>query len=77
MDKASVQTLEAALAKGQPIIASVKTDITGGAHAVVVDAIRDGKVSIRDPYPPGVGSSYAVSIADFQAAFTGRAVLPP
>jgi hypothetical protein len=76
VDKATVQTLETALAKGDPVIASVKTDITGGAHAVVVDAIRDGKVYIRDPYPPGVGSSYAVSIEDFKAAFTGRAVLP-
>jgi hypothetical protein len=75
VDKASLQTLEEALSRG-PLIASVKTDVTGGAHALVVDSIKDGKVFVRDPYPPGAGASYAVAVADFLKAFTGRAVLP-
>lgn len=73
---ATVDTLKTALARGEPVIASVRTDVTGGAHALVVDAIRDGKVYIRDPYPPGAGASYAVTVEQFAAAFTGRAVVP-
>jgi Peptidase C39 family len=74
--EATIRTLENALERG-PLIALVRTDVTGGAHALVVDAIRDGKVYIRDPYPPGAGASYAVDLADFQKAWTGCAVLPP
>ncbi len=74
-DKATIQTLEEALSRG-PVIASVRTEVTGGAHALVVDSIKDGKVFIRDPFPPGAGASYAVDVEAFKAAFTGRAVLP-
>jgi hypothetical protein len=72
-DKLGFDALETAVAKN-PVVVSIKTDATGGAHALVVDAIKDGKVFLRDSLPVGIGSSYAVSIEDFMKAWTGKAV---
>ena len=49
----------------------------GGAesHAIVVDSISNGTAFIRDPWPPGAGSSYSIPSADLQKAMTGRGVL--
>lgn len=76
VDGLNLAGLETALGGGQSVIVSVRTELTGGAHALVVDAVRDGKVFVRDPYPPGMGASYAIAADVFAAAMTGRAVIP-
>jgi hypothetical protein len=72
-DKLGFDALETAVKKN-PVVVSIKTEATGGAHALVVDAIKDGKVFLRDSLPVGVGASYAVSIEDFMKSWTGKAV---
>jgi len=46
-------------------------------HTVVVDAIGGGRVQIRDPWPPQLGSAYALPTRGFAAIWTGAAVVFP
>lgn len=48
---------------------------SGGVHAVVVDSVNNGRVFIRDPWPPGTGSSYSVPVSNFGDSITGKAVI--
>ncbi len=62
--------------------ATVSIRALGARHAVMVDDIRKGLVSIRDPWPVGKGSAYKISIDDFVNLFdngngTGRALTIP
>jgi hypothetical protein len=50
----------------QRAIVSVKRVRTNFGHALIIDAIIDGEVRLRDPLPLGIGRSYAVSIEDFK-----------
>lgn len=68
--------LQSATQKNSAVV-SIRSPTTGGAHAVVVDGFEDGFVLIRDPWPPGLGSAYKLPIADFEAAYTGKAVTLP
>ena len=54
-------------------IVSVATD-EFGAHAVLVEKIKNGAVFIRDPLPMNAGSSYSVSIEDFTRYFNYKFV---
>jgi ABC-type bacteriocin/lantibiotic exporter with double-glycine peptidase domain len=69
--------LEQALANGNKVIAG--TNIPGmGPHAMVVDAIQDGKVFLRNPSPVGIGDSLGLKIKDFQDIWkSGRNVVIP
>lgn len=44
-------------------------------HAVVIDSVGGERVFIRDPWPPGVGSSYFFPVSDFIDSITGKAVV--
>lgn len=70
---ASVATLQEGLQSGKSAI--VGLEVPGfGRHAVVLDELAGGRAFIRDPFPVGVGSSFSLSIKDFQFVFSGRAV---
>ncbi|WP_345304558.1 hypothetical protein [Lysobacter hankyongensis] len=45
------------------------------SHAIVLDGISDGMAYIRDPWPNGMGSSYAIPVDHLERAMTGRAVV--
>lgn len=49
--------------------------VQGPGHAVVVDAVEEGGVLIRDPWNVGIGAAYRVTSTVFQSWWTGRAVL--
>ncbi|WP_128330259.1 hypothetical protein [Apibacter sp. HY039] len=40
-----------------------------GAHAIVVDKIKNGRVYVRDPLPQFQGSSYSIFLEDFEEVF--------
>jgi hypothetical protein len=63
-------SLVTSLGKGSSAIAGISTMF--GGHAVVVDAIENGMVYIRDP----LGSAYSVSEAVFQAQWKFGALVP-
>jgi filamentous hemagglutinin len=56
------------------VILNVRTE-TGGYHAIVVDAVKNGQVYIRDPWPAGTGSSYSVPVGALQSVMTGKGVV--
>jgi hypothetical protein len=62
------------LGKDSKAIVSV-THPTKGRHAVIVDAIEEGKVIIRDPLPLNFGSAYSVTLEDFKKLFNKRVVI--
>ena len=66
--------LQSSLAKGDTNIVSVWQG-GGNSHAIVVDAIVDGRAYIRDPWPQIDGSSYSMSFDDLKSAMTGRGVV--
>lgn len=49
----------------------------GQWHTVVVDKVGGGQVQIRDPWPPQLGSAYALSTQSFTSIWTGSAVVFP
>lgn len=57
--------------KGQRAIVSVSTD-EFGPHALLVDKIENGRVFIRDPEPKNFGSSYSVSLEDFETVYNDK-----
>ncbi|XZF16151.1 SpvB/TcaC N-terminal domain-containing protein [Chitinophagaceae bacterium MMS25-I14] len=69
----SISEMQEALNSGNRVIGSVN-DGRGG-HAVVIDAISDGSVTVRDPLPVGQGSVYSVPIEVFSRANTGTVVI--
>lgn len=67
-------TLQKALAsKNKKAIVSLWSD-DFGAHAAIVDKIKDGRVYLRDPLPLYQGSCYSVSILDFEKVFNDKFV---
>lgn len=73
--KLSLDELRVATSIG-PAMISIKTPITGtSSHAVIVDAVSDNYVLIRDPLPQGEGSAYKITHATFQQAWKGKAVI--
>ena len=65
--------LEKIMNEGHIAIASVYTN--NGLHAVLIDAIENGMVILRDPLPIQVGSSYSLGVFDFEKLFYKRAVI--
>jgi len=59
---------------GDKAIVSIYTEGLGH-HAVLLDDIIDGRVIIRDPLPINQGSSYSVSIQEFEKLFKKNAVI--
>ncbi|GLQ91262.1 hemagglutinin repeat-containing protein [Dyella acidisoli] len=70
---ATADSIAAETAAGSTAIVNVKTG-AGSIHAVVVDEISGGMAFIRDPWPPGVGSSYSVPVSALDKSMTGQAV---
>ncbi len=80
----TIEELEAAIGSGNSAIAAIHPTLpleglrAEGLHTVVVDAIRDGRVFIRDPLPVREGQAYSVSVSDFTSAWEGgKAVIFP
>jgi ABC-type bacteriocin/lantibiotic exporter with double-glycine peptidase domain len=71
---AGAQSVSSATQNGSTVIVNVKSPL-GDIHAVVVDSVVDGRVYIRDPWPPGTGSAYSVSAESFNNSMTGSAVI--
>lgn len=70
---ATLAALEEGLSGGRSAV--IGLEVPGlGRHAVVLDRISEGRAFIRDPLPVNVGSSFSVSVQDFQFIFRGRAV---
>ena len=44
-------------------------------HAVLLEKIENGNVFLRDPLPLNQGSSYSISIEDFNKIFNDKAVI--
>jgi hypothetical protein len=64
------------LQDGDKAVVSISTE-EFGSHAVLIDKIENSKVIIRDPLPKDVGSSYSVSLEDFDRIFKKKAVITP
>jgi ABC-type bacteriocin/lantibiotic exporter with double-glycine peptidase domain len=62
------------LKEGDKAIVSIGTDQFGN-HAVVLEKVENGKVFLRDPLPRNRGTSYTISIEDFEIVFKERAVI--
>ena len=63
----TIDQLEIALSDGRSAIVSVNNG--NGGHAIIVDGINNGQVTIRDPLPIGKGSSYTISTSEFETAW--------
>lgn len=72
VENIGVQGVKSATQDGATVIVNVRTK-SGSVHAVVIDSVNDGRVFIRDPWPPGTGSSYSVPVRDFSGSITGKA----
>ncbi|GAB3544862.1 hypothetical protein GCM10027343_20650 [Noviherbaspirillum agri] len=70
----TTESITAATNRGASVIVNVTTE-TGGVHAIVVDSVKDGMAYIRDPWPLGTGSSYAVPINSLESVLTGKGVV--
>ncbi|MGM5630267.1 cysteine peptidase family C39 domain-containing protein [Apibacter raozihei] len=68
-DKISVNALEKVMKTGnkKAVVSVWHEDF--GAHAIVVDKIKNGRVYVRDPLPLFQGSSYSISFEDFKKVF--------
>ncbi|WP_128150387.1 cysteine peptidase family C39 domain-containing protein [Apibacter raozihei] len=68
-DKISVNALEKVMKTGnkKAVVSVWHEDF--GAHAIVVDKIKNGRVYVRDPLPQFQGSSYSISLKDFEEVF--------
>lgn len=73
-ESATAQSLADASQNGFKSVISVWQG-ANESHAVVLDGISDGMAYIRDPWPAGVGSSYAIPVDALQKSLTGRAVM--
>jgi len=76
----TVDDLAAAVSSGRSAIVSIRptsTLATDGLHALVVDAVQDGRVFIRDPLPVREGQAYSVSVGDYASAFSGEGIIFP
>jgi hypothetical protein len=69
----SIEQIQQATENGKAVIVSVESGTV--AHSIVVDGIADGRVLIRDPSPEGIGSSYSLTIDQFQKTMTGRGIV--
>lgn len=69
----TTESITAATNNGASVIVNVTTE-AGGTHAIVVDSIKGGMAYIRDPWPLGIGSSYAVPVNSLGSVLTGRGV---
>lgn len=70
----TIGTLEKLLKRGdKKAIVSVRTE-EFGSHAIVVDKIEKGRVFVRDPLPLNQGSSYSITIEDFEKVFNKKFV---
>lgn len=65
--KVSYEQLKTGLENGNLAVVSVNDG--QGAHAIIVDGINNGLVTIRDPLPIGKGSSYTISTSEFETAW--------
>jgi hypothetical protein len=72
--KIKLDKLVELLKNGDSAIVSVGDDIRG-SHAIIVDAIENGKVIIRDPLPINSGSSYSIDILEFDKFFKEKAII--
>jgi ABC-type bacteriocin/lantibiotic exporter with double-glycine peptidase domain len=59
-----IEELTSALQKASVIVRLSGNNLTEG-HAVIVDAIENDLVAIRDPLPRSSGSTYRIRLADF------------
>jgi len=59
---------------GASVIVNVTTE-AGGIHAIVIDSIKGGMAYVRDPWPLGTGSSYAVPANALGSVLTGKGVV--
>jgi|GEM_PF-1956536 len=57
--------------ENKKIIVSVRGEDIG-AHAVVVDKIEDNRIFLRDPLPLNQGSSYSITIDEFEKVFNKK-----
>jgi ABC-type bacteriocin/lantibiotic exporter with double-glycine peptidase domain len=64
----SLADLNAALKNGSAIVSVRRKDANFG-HALVVDAIFNNEIRLRDPLPKGAGKSYAVRVEKFSEVF--------
>ena len=70
----TTESITAATNRGASVIVNVTTE-TGGIHAIVVDSVKGGMAYIRDPWPLGTGSSYAVPVNSLGSVLTGKGVV--
>lgn len=64
----SFADLTAALKNGSAIVSVKRNDAVFG-HSLVIDAIFNNEIRLRDPLPKGLGKSYAVAIEKFSEVF--------
>jgi hypothetical protein len=69
----TIDSITTATNNGASVIVNVTTE-AGGIHAIVVDSVKGGMAYIRDPWPLGIGSSYAVPVNSLGSVLTGRGV---
>ena len=63
----TIDQLKSSIDGGDKAIVSVNNG--QGAHAVIVDGINNGNVTIRDPLPIGEGSTYTVPQSVFESSW--------
>lgn len=71
----NVNTVKGALDNGSSVIVNLRTKVDGGAHAVVIDYIKNGRAYIIDPLPQGIGSAYSVPVNRLGSVLTGDGVI--
>ncbi|WP_289043811.1 cysteine peptidase family C39 domain-containing protein [uncultured Olleya sp.] len=69
-----LSTLIEKLEDGSKAVVSIATKEFKG-HAVLLEKIENGNVFLRDPLPLNQGSSYSISIEDFNKIFNDKAVI--
>lgn len=72
--QSSLTELTTAVGNGGKAIVSINMPGLGN-HALIVDAITDSHVHIRDPLPIDEGAAYAVKISDFNTYWNKRAIV--
>jgi filamentous hemagglutinin len=70
----TTESITVATNGGASVIVNVTTK-TGGVHAIVIDSVKGGMAYIRDPWPLGTGSSYAVPVNSLESVLTGKGVI--
>ncbi|WP_448650374.1 two-partner secretion domain-containing protein [Pseudomonas fluorescens] len=69
----NVEMLNSAIQSGSSVVVSVRAG--SGAHAIVIESIKSGRVFIKDPWPVGIGSSYSVPVKSLSSVMTGGGVI--